>query len=78
MNRAIMKRQLLTCEVVSWSNDSFTGRIDRFFGVVGRGWFAVYLLISLILLKRLTFKFQGLQQRLTGVEPARVIKEILA
>ena len=26
---------------------------------------------------RLTFKFQGLDQRLTGVEPARVIKEIL-
>jgi hypothetical protein len=28
--------------------------------------------------KRLTFKYQGLQQRLTGVEPAQVIKEILA
>jgi len=26
---------------------------------------------------RLTFKFQGLQQKLTGVEPARVVKEIL-
>ena len=28
--------------------------------------------------QRLTFKYQGLQQRLTGVEPARVVKEILA
>ncbi len=28
--------------------------------------------------RRLSFKFQGLQQRLTGVEPPRVIKEILA
>ena len=28
--------------------------------------------------KRLSFKFQGLQQRLTGVEPAHVVKEILA
>ncbi|MCG8586760.1 MAG: DUF1501 domain-containing protein, partial [Pirellulales bacterium] len=28
--------------------------------------------------RRLTFKFQGLDQRLTGVEPARVVKEILA
>lgn len=27
---------------------------------------------------RLTFKFQGLSQRLTGVEPAKVVKEILA
>ena len=27
---------------------------------------------------RLTFKFQGLQQRLTGVEPTRVVREILA
>jgi hypothetical protein len=27
--------------------------------------------------ERLTFKFQGLDQRLTGVEPARVVKEIL-
>jgi len=27
---------------------------------------------------RLTFKFQGLQQRLTGVEPARVVQEIVA
>lgn len=27
---------------------------------------------------RLTFKYQGLEQRLTGVEPARVVKEILA
>ena len=27
---------------------------------------------------RLTFKFQGLEQRLTGVEPARVVHEILA
>jgi hypothetical protein len=26
---------------------------------------------------RLTFKFQGLEQRLTGVEPARVVKEVL-
>ena len=26
---------------------------------------------------RLTFKYQGLDQRLTGVEPARVVKEIL-
>ncbi|MCP4465026.1 MAG: DUF1501 domain-containing protein, partial [Planctomycetaceae bacterium] len=26
----------------------------------------------------LTFKYQGLQQKLTGVEPARVVKEILA
>ena len=28
--------------------------------------------------ERLTFKFQGLDQKLTGVEPARVVKEILA
>jgi hypothetical protein len=28
--------------------------------------------------ERLTFAFQGLEQRLTGVEPARVIKEIFA
>ena len=27
---------------------------------------------------RLSFKFQGLSQRLTGVEPARIVKEILA
>ena len=27
---------------------------------------------------RLTFPFQGLDQRLTGVEPARVIHEILS
>ena len=27
---------------------------------------------------RFTYKFQGLDQRLTGVEPARVVKEILA
>ena len=26
---------------------------------------------------RLTFKYQGLEQRLTGVEPSRVVKEIL-
>jgi len=26
---------------------------------------------------RLTFKYQGLEQRLTGVEPARVVKEVL-
>jgi uncharacterized protein (DUF1501 family) len=28
--------------------------------------------------ERLTYRFQGLEQRLTGVEPARVVKEILA
>jgi len=28
--------------------------------------------------QRLTFKFQGLDAKLTGVEPARVVKEILA
>lgn len=28
--------------------------------------------------ERLSYKFQGLDQRLTGVEPARVVKEILA
>jgi uncharacterized protein (DUF1501 family) len=28
--------------------------------------------------ERLSFKFQGLDQRLTGVEPAKVIKEIFA
>lgn len=27
---------------------------------------------------QLTFKYQGLEQRLTGVEPARVVKEVLA
>ena len=27
---------------------------------------------------RLAFRYQGLEQRLTGVEPARVVKEILA
>ena len=28
--------------------------------------------------ERFTFKFQGLDQRLSGVEPAKVVKEILA
>jgi len=28
--------------------------------------------------ERLLFKYQGLDQRLTGVEPAKVIKKILA
>jgi hypothetical protein len=28
--------------------------------------------------ERLTFQFQGLDQRLTGVEPARVVEQILA
>jgi hypothetical protein len=28
--------------------------------------------------ERFTVKFQGLDQRLTGVEPQRVLKEILA
>jgi hypothetical protein len=28
--------------------------------------------------ERLTFRYQGLDARLTGVEPARVVKEILA
>jgi len=28
--------------------------------------------------ERLSFKFQGLDQRLTGVEPAKVVKDILA
>jgi hypothetical protein len=28
--------------------------------------------------QQLSFKFQGLEQRLTGVEPARVVQEILA
>jgi hypothetical protein len=28
--------------------------------------------------KRLTFSHQGLDQRLTGVEPSRVVKEILS
>ena len=28
--------------------------------------------------ERLTFKFQGLNAKLTGVEPARVVNEILA
>jgi arylsulfatase A-like enzyme len=28
--------------------------------------------------ERLTYKFQGLHQRLTGVEPARVVREVLA
>ena len=27
---------------------------------------------------RLTFKYQGLDQRLTGVEPCRVVEEVLA
>lgn len=27
--------------------------------------------------EQFTYKFQGLDQRLTGVEPARVVKEIL-
>jgi hypothetical protein len=27
---------------------------------------------------RLTYKFQGLEQKLTGVEPARVVTEIIA
>jgi hypothetical protein len=27
---------------------------------------------------RLTFKYQGLDQRLTGVEPSRVVEEVLA
>jgi hypothetical protein len=28
--------------------------------------------------RRLIYPYQGLEQRLTGVEPARVVKEILA
>jgi hypothetical protein len=28
--------------------------------------------------ERFTFRHQGLDQRLTGVEPARVIKELMA
>jgi hypothetical protein len=28
--------------------------------------------------ERFTFKFQGLDQKLTGVEPQRVVKEIVA
>jgi hypothetical protein len=28
--------------------------------------------------QRLTFKFQGLDAKLTGVEPARVVRELLA
>ncbi len=28
--------------------------------------------------EKLTFPFQGLDQRLTGVEPARVVREILS
>jgi len=28
--------------------------------------------------ERFTFKFQGLDQRLTGVEPQRVVSEIVA
>ncbi|MEZ6038842.1 MAG: DUF1501 domain-containing protein, partial [Planctomycetota bacterium] len=28
--------------------------------------------------ERLTFRFQGLEHRLTGVEPCRVVREILA
>jgi hypothetical protein len=28
--------------------------------------------------QRLTFKFQGLDAKLTGVEPARVVREIIA
>jgi hypothetical protein len=28
--------------------------------------------------KRLTFPYQGLDQKLTGVEPSRVVKEIIA
>jgi hypothetical protein len=28
--------------------------------------------------ERFTYKFQGLDQKLTGVEPARVVNEILA
>jgi hypothetical protein len=27
--------------------------------------------------EKLTFKFQGLEQRLTGVDPAKVVREIL-
>jgi len=27
--------------------------------------------------RRFTFRYQGLDQRLTGVEPARVVKELL-
>lgn len=28
--------------------------------------------------ERLTFKYQGLDQKLTGVEPARVVREIVS
>ena len=28
--------------------------------------------------KRFTYRYQGLDQRLTGVEPARVVEELLA
>jgi hypothetical protein len=28
--------------------------------------------------ERFTFRFQGLDQRLTGVEPSRIVREVLA
>jgi hypothetical protein len=43
-----------------------------------RDWSATVLHLLGIDHEKLSFKFQGLDQKLTGVVPARVVKELLA
>jgi hypothetical protein len=43
-----------------------------------RDWHATILQLMGIDHKRLTYRYQGLDQKLTGVEPAKVIRELLA
>jgi hypothetical protein len=43
-----------------------------------RDWSATVLYLLGIDHEKLSFKFQGLDQKLTGVVPARVVKELLA
>ena len=43
-----------------------------------RDWHATVLHLLGIDHQRFTYRYQGLDQKLTGVEPAKVIKELLA
>jgi hypothetical protein len=43
-----------------------------------RDWHATLLHLMGLDHKRFAYRYQGLDQRLTGVEPARVIRDILA
>jgi hypothetical protein len=53
------------------------GYIIERVGVHVRDFHATVLHLLGIDHERLTFKFQGLNAKLTGVEPARVVKELL-